>query len=271
MNSRDAADLWSLITSLALAFCATFGLLNLVVPPQDLPWTPLEVSRPVGVTTQSKIEALELDRETPPEVVETTTDACMRTLREAGVEVVRARDVDDGGFCVVRGAVRITGGDVTRISPADSIMQCPLALRYVIWDRQVLRPAAEALGSEPASVQSYGSYSCRRIYGSQNDGDRPSQHARANALDVGSVTLRDGRMISVLEDWDGQGPGGPDAAGFLRRLRDGGCRLFSTVLTPDYNAAHANHLHLDGGPYDLCASGPSPATRAGRAIPAPVG
>ena len=28
-------------------------------------------------------------------------------------------------------------------------------------------------------------------------------------------------------------------------VRDGACRLFSTVLSPGYNAAHADHLHLD--------------------------
>ena len=37
---------------------------------------------------------------------------------------------------------------------------------------------------------------------------------------------------------------GADAA-FLREVRDGACDLFATVLSPDYNAAHADHLHLD--------------------------
>ena len=32
---------------------------------------------------------------------------------------------------------------------------------------------------------------------------------------------------------------------FLREVRDGACRLFPTTLSPDYNAAHADHLHLD--------------------------
>lgn len=259
--SRNFADLWSLVWTIAVALCATFGLLNVVVPPQDLPWKPLDVERPIGAATEAKIGEFEVGRGAPPERVEAGTEACMRTLREAGVQVARAEDVDDGGFCVVRGAVRIIGGDVTPLAGADSVMQCPLALRYVIWDRQVLRPAARALGSAPASVQSYGTYSCRRIYGSTESADRPSEHARANALDVGGVVLKDGRTISVLEGWDGQGPNGPAAATFLRRLRDGACQVFSTVLTPDYNAAHANHLHLDGAPYSLCATGPSPLER----------
>lgn len=260
--SRNLADLWSLGLTLTLGACGAFALVDGVVPHQDLPWKPLDIDRPIGAATQARIDRYELGQTPPPEVIESETQACIDRLTAAGVQVQRAEDLDDGGFCVVQGAVRITGGNVTPIAPADSPMQCPLALRYVIWDRQVLRPAAAALGTTPREVQSYGTYSCRRIYGSQNDGDRPSEHARANALDVGSVTLADGRTISVLDDWSGQGPNGVEGAGFLRRMRDGACRLFSVVLTPDYNAAHANHLHMDGAAYHLCALGPSqPRTR----------
>ena len=162
----------------------------------------------------------------------------------------------------MRGAVRITGGTVTPLAPGGLTMQCPLAVRYVIWDRQVLQPAAEEiLGSRVARVDNYGTYSCRRIYGKTGVDDRPSEHARANALDVAGLTLEDGRTISVLNDWSGTGPNGPAGAAFLKRVRDGACRVFSTVLTPDYNEAHKNHLHLDGAPRSLCATGPSPATR----------
>ena len=132
-------------------------------------------------------------------------------------------------------------------------MQCPLAVRYVIWDRQVLQPAARSiLGSAPARVENYGTYSCRRIYGSQDEQERPSEHARANALDVAAVRLEDGRTVSVLNDWRGQGPAGEPGGRFLHAVRDGACRLFSTVLTPDYNAAHENHLHVDGAERGLC-------------------
>ena len=98
-----------------------------------------------------------------------------------------------------------------------------------------------------------GTYSCRRIYGQTDPGARPSEHARANALDLGGMTLEDGRKVSVLADWDGTGPRGAEGQSFLKRVRDGACRVFSTVLTPDYNEAHANHLHLDGADRGLCA------------------
>lgn len=251
---RDFADFWNLLWEAALGLCAAFALLNLFAPHQDLPWKPLDLSRPIGAATQAKVDDFALTRTAAPEEVTAVTDACIQVLREAGVRVERAEDRDDGGFCVVQGAVRITGGDVTPLSPGDLVMQCPLAVRYVIWDRQVLRPAAEAsFGVRPTRVDTYGSYSCRRIYGSTDRAHRPSEHARANALDVAAVRLEDGRTVSVAGDWTGQGGAGPEARGFLDRLRDGACRVFSTVLSPDYNDAHRDHLHLDGAPRGLCA------------------
>ncbi len=75
-----------------------------------------------------------------------------------------------------------------------------------------------------------------------------SQHATANAIDVSGFTLNDGRKISLKADWTGD-----DAkAKFLRAARDGLCDWFNTVLSPDYNALHADHFHADMGPYLTC-------------------
>lgn len=126
-------------------------------------------------------------------------------------------------------------------------MTCRLAAGYVLWERRVLRPAArELLAADVAAVEHYGAYACRRIYGGV-DG-RVSQHATADALDVAAVRLRDGRRISIARDW----PGEDAEARFLRRIRDGACGPFRAVLSPDYNVAHRDHLHLDQGAYRVC-------------------
>ena len=251
---RDFADFWNLLWEAALGLCAVFALLNAFVPHQDLPWKPLDLTQPIGQATAAKVADFEIQRTAAAEEVVAATTACIQVLREAGVQVERVEDRDDGGFCQVRGAVRITGGDVTPLAPGGLVMQCPMAVRYVIWDRQVLQPAAQSVFGSPVSqVQNYGSYSCRRIYGKTEPDARPSEHARANALDVAALKLEDGRVISVANDWTGQGSAGPDGQRFLKMLRDGACRVFSTVLTPDYNEAHRDHLHLDGAPRGLCA------------------
>jgi hypothetical protein len=76
-----------------------------------------------------------------------------------------------------------------------------------------------------------------------------SQHAFANALDVAAFRLADGRRISVARDFDRE-----DGRGrFLRQARDGACRWFKVVLSPDYNAAHQDHLHLDSARWAMCS------------------
>lgn len=109
------------------------------------------------------------------------------------------------------------------------------------------RPAALAhLGKPVARLEHYGSYSCRNVYG------RPqatrSRHATAEALDLAGFVLDDGTRIRVLKDWNAS----DERSRFLRELRDGACRFFDGVLTPDYNEAHADHFHFDRGPYRIC-------------------
>ncbi|HVJ02806.1 MAG TPA: extensin family protein, partial [Sphingomonas sp.] len=125
-------------------------------------------------------------------------------------------------------------------SPARLGVSCPVAAALAMWEWNVVQPAAQRHFGQPvATIEHLGSYSCRRMYG-RSVGDW-SEHATADALDVAGFRLADGKRIRVLADWE---EGGAKAA-FLHEVRDGACRLFSTVLSPDYNAAHRDHLHLD--------------------------
>src|SRR6476620_2102025 len=106
---RDFADFWNLLWEVALGLCAAFALLNAFAPQQDLPWKPLDLNRPIGQATAAKVADFEVPRTAAPEQTFAATESCIKTLREAGVTVERVPDKDDGAFCVVRGAVRITG------------------------------------------------------------------------------------------------------------------------------------------------------------------
>ncbi|WP_409020076.1 extensin family protein [Brevundimonas vesicularis] len=248
------ANAWSAAVTLGLVICGLVWMVDRWAPPQDLPWKPLDLRHPPGLATAAKIARLDLDDRAPPERVEAATGACLDLLHQAGVEVRRAEDRDDGGFCVIQGAVRLTGGEMTPIQPAGMTMRCPVAVRHILWDRHVLQPAArEIMGSEASRIDSLGTYACRRIYGAQGATARPSQHARANAIDISAIRLADGRRVSVLGDWDGQGAGGVAGSDLLRRLRDGACGLFSNVLTPDYNVAHRDHFHVDAAARGICS------------------
>ncbi|RZI88658.1 MAG: extensin, partial [Pseudomonas sp.] len=60
--------------------------------------------------------------------------------------------------------------------------------------------------------------------------------------------LKDGQRIVLAQDWQVGG----QKAEFLREVRKAACASFSTVLGPDYNAAHHNHFHLDMGVWQVC-------------------
>jgi hypothetical protein len=119
-------------------------------------------------------------------------------------------------------------------------MTCPLAANFAAWARYAVRPAAKQyLGSDVVRIETFGTYNCRNINGGRIG--KLSQHAFGNAVDVSAFILKDGRRISLLEGWHGK----PAEQEFLRHLRQSACKRFGTVLSPDYNGAHANHLHFD--------------------------
>jgi hypothetical protein len=148
----------------------------------------------------------------------------------------------------VFGAVQLTdiGVPVTGITA----MRCGTARAFAGWIRNAVAPGAyQMLGSELARVEGMGTYACRNVVGSTRGGDRRSGHAIANAVDVGGFVLKDGRRISVLRDWNSADE---VTRNYLRQMRASACRRFGTVLSPDYNAAHANHLHLEDDGARFC-------------------
>lgn len=178
-----------------------------------------------------------LDREPTRE-----TQACFADLRGTGVRFSALPDRDFGGGCVVAGSLQLLdyGVPTTNLKA----MTCPLARSFVAWVRNALVPAGEEiLGSPVVRVESYGTFACRGIVGGgAASSARLSQHATANAVDIAAVTLRDGRRITIERDWNSADP---QVHEFLRVIHRSACRRFGTVLGPDYNAAHYNHLHLD--------------------------
>lgn len=89
-------------------------------------------------------------------------------------------------------------------------------------------------------------YTCRPIAGRRDR--RLSEHAFANAVDIRGFTLEDGRVVTVAQGWRGR----REDRAFLRAVRDGACRHFQAVLSPDYNRAHRDHLHFDLGRDKMC-------------------
>lgn len=199
--------------------------------PQDMPWTPLDLSQPVGLFTGRKIVAMRDD-----------FPRCRALLDRAGVSYTVLPERREGATCGYADGIRFAADDprITPFRPASLGTSCPVAAALALWEWEVVQPAAERhFRMRVTQIEHLGSYNCRRLYG-RSTGDY-SQHATANAVDIAGFRLADGRRVRVLDEWKADGA---DAA-FLRDVRDGACDLFSTVLSPDYNAAHRDHFHLD--------------------------
>ena len=199
--------------------------------PEDLPWTALDLGRPIGAFTGRKLA--DLADEGP---------RCRSLLRRAGVHFAALPPRAAGPQCGYSDAVRLTAGGSLDIGyrPVNIGANCAVAAGLALWEWHVIQPAAQRrFGRSVARIEHFGSYSCRRLYGRSEGGW--SEHARANAFDVAAFVLDNGNRISIARDWDSPGPRGR----FLKDVRDGACRLFTTVLSPDYNQAHHDHLHLD--------------------------
>lgn len=231
-DARRARLIKRVLALLVLAFVAAFAWERFKAleaeRPELFPWTPLDLADPIGTFTDDKLASL------------TDEPARCFALIEAaalGDDIGRTRTASEAA-CGFENGVAL--GSAGRPSYGNLVTACPVAAALAVWEREVVAPAAARhLGSEVVGIDQFGSYSCRRLYG-RSEGAW-SEHATANAIDISGFRLADGRRVSVLDDWDGDA----SEQAFLHEVRDGACSLFRTTLSPDYNAAHADHLHLD--------------------------
>jgi len=156
-----------------------------------------------------------------------------------------------------------------------TVVNCRIAATLHDWIETKLQAnAREIVGSPISRIITASGYACRQRVGTSNTGR--SEHSFANAIDISAFITTDGRTIDVLTGW---GPTGRDrraqalsrerknhAGGdarsirdleadvrapeaiFLRQIHGSACGAFGTVLGPEANEAHRNHLHFDLAP-----------------------
>ncbi|MEL7190416.1 MAG: extensin family protein [Pseudomonadota bacterium] len=212
---------------IAIAAAVLFaGWRWLAANPQHNPWAPLDISDPIGMATARKLAAMRDD-----------VGQCRAVLERSGVEYSALEPVGEGA-CARPDRTQLMQIPLAPNTPA---VTCPVAAALEMWRRKSVEPAArEIFGSELLRMEHMGAYNCRRMRGAGSGGGW-SQHATANAIDISAFVLADGRRITLLESWNGA----QDERRFLRRIRDEACGVYTTVLSPDFNAAHADHFHFD--------------------------
>jgi hypothetical protein len=204
------------------------------LPDRHNPWAPLVIDEAPGWLTRFKLARLDDDPE-----------QCQVVLAAAEMRYEPLADRATGSGCGFSNAVRVSRTQVQIGAPVS--LTCRAAVSLALWEHHVMQPEAQRLlGAPVVRLEHFGSYACRNVYGREEG--RRSQHATANAFDIAGFVLADGRRITVARDWRGE-----DAkTTFLRAVQKGACRFFNGVLGPEYNAAHADHLHFDRGPYRIC-------------------
>lgn len=170
---------------------------------------------------------------------------CAADLQQAGVRFTPLPNQDHGGGCSSIDAVKLL--DIGTPTTNLGAMTCPLARNFAAWAQYAVKPAARKFfGQDVVKIETFGTYSCRNIYGGRSG--RLSQHAYSNAVDVSAFVLADGRRIALKTHWNADRP----SQEFLRALHKSACRRFGTVLGPEYNAAHHDHFHFDMGGNGFC-------------------
>lgn len=174
-----------------------------------------------------------------------TIAACLDGLDQRHVIYDRAKDFTTPEGCGIQGAIRVKK-DATDWSRA-VLMSCGLETVLDDFEIKVLMPTAQKYFHQNVRrIANAGSYNCRAERSEHSD--RLSQHALGKAFDITGFELEDGTAISVLKDWRGKGA----KSDFLHDVAKGACGVFNVVITPNQNALHRDHIHVDIGPYKLC-------------------
>jgi hypothetical protein len=175
--------------------------------------------------------------------------ACLRELEAAGVVWEpwgHTPEVADGtsATCTVTEPIRaqspiggMTYRYVSHDEPAPMVMACALG-------QSLLRLGRLLREFDIVQVIHIGVYNCRAI----GDSGRVSQHGYAKAIDIYGFVDSQGQDYILERDWEHDTDSPRSAKARLlydvaQRMYEE--RIFNIILTPNYNADHDNHFHVD--------------------------
>lgn len=179
------------------------------------------------------------DTDTEPEVgMPQSERACRARLIVLGVEFAERDRIDGEGECGITFPIEVESlGDGVELTPG-GVMNCDTALAAAQVVQQTVKPTAEReLNGKLVGVRHASAYVCRHRW----NGEKVSEHARGNALDISAFLLEDGREVAV----QAYGPEHKPENRFFSIVRRAACGPFKTVLGPGTDADHETHFHFD--------------------------
>ncbi|MEX0860796.1 MAG: extensin family protein [Cucumibacter sp.] len=219
-----------------------------VPPPRPLTMPPPAIEAPAEPAAATAVPGepepvSELEAAPEPEA-RIYQSACPAVLE--GLIVAEILPPIEDGECRAQSPLRLeavnAGGQSVALTGRPTVT-CPLAGAIAGWVVEIDGYARAALGAGIAEIVSGTAYQCRQR---NNAADGPlSEHGFANALDVAGFRLSDGREVTVLADWSSAGAAATPVGQLLTYAHTAACARFTTVLGPDANELHHDHLHLD--------------------------
>ena len=141
------------------------------------------------------------------------------------------------GGCGVAAPVSLEVAAGVGLEPP-ATLACGAARALAAWLGSEGKARFAERGAELAALVVVDGYSCRNR--NRAEEGELSEHALGGAIDVGGFRLGDGTVVGVLDGW-----ASPEWGATLRGLHRDACGVFGTVLGPDANPLHADHLHFD--------------------------
>jgi hypothetical protein len=186
-----------------------------------------------------------------PKLVETSQpSACRLRLTSDRAIAPSLPPITGPGECEAPDVVRLEDVvllDRSRVAVTPpAVLRCAMAEAVVDWVREEAAPRALGLGSSLKAVENLTSFDCRSRNGIA--GAKLSEHGKANALDIHSLRLANGKVVELTD---------PQVSrSFREGLRMSACSQFTTVLGPGSDGAHEDHIHVDllerHGGYRIC-------------------
>ena len=185
----------------------------------------------VFVYLYSSKDFVNIYNQSRPHLITGGGEDCLLELTRQNVKFRRIGDTKEG-VCLVKDAVRIDSFPTTKMS-GPVVLNCKAALATHHWFQEI---AAK-------NITHFGTYNCRTMRGS----GVMSEHSFGTAIDIASIN-----DSSVERHWEEKS----DRGDYIRRAARLACDYFSNSITPDHNALHHDHLHLDMGYGTSCLSQP---------------
>jgi hypothetical protein len=203
MNEREHSGIGDLVSVVAVCGFVLLAALTAFLflgPVQNWfgslrDWLPMAPSPEQGEKAPQGPTATWTDME-----IKTALMQCIKALAPLTADVIPIDPIRDGN-CGAPAPVLVKSiGNPESVSfDPPLVLDCAMVVGLDRWLKDSVQPAAREAFLSPVSKIIGSSYACRNIY-NRSDGHL-SQHAFANAIDLPTFVLADGRKIAVTHGW----------------------------------------------------------------------